>query len=562
MNKIKVAAALLLIVVILASTGCSKGTTPSEDNITLNIYNQNTTESGPVSGWFAQIIKSKFNINLYVIPSNELGFAAYVEEGNLGDIIIFNRTEDYRTAYKAGLLYDWNQYDILNNYGSSLLSNYKEALEKNRSMNSDGAIHGISGNISINSVDYITADTSYIRWDLYKKLGYPEINTLEDLEMILKDMVELERADTSSDSVYAISAFSEWDDVTPYLLSSTAKLYGYMEFGLGFYNPSTDSYELCLDEDGIYMRCLKFYNALYRAGLFDPDSMNQDYDHTQQNYAKGKALFSPDSDLASSYNTAAHIADNKSMLPLSANDFSVLGTSPSIYGDGSIFCISNNSAYPEYSMQVIDFIFSEEGAIDLKNGPKGSTWDYAVDDSGNKTPYITELGLKCFEDATTELTGDYSGRFADGFLDLSCDTLDMDCEYYGNGITLDSMTWPSVKESDWYIKNADKPVDMSDWSSYTGYSTISEYLKGSGITLCPDTTFVFGEMDSEIAFFKNTIASELCTYSWNAIYADDEYEFNSIVSDMNTLITSHWAYDEILEHYNEQLKIYKASINN
>lgn len=71
--------------------------------------------------------------------------------------------------------------------------------------------------------------------------------------------------------------------------SAIASMYGYTEWGTGFYNINTDTYESCTAKDGIYIRALRFFNSLYRKGLIDKDSMSQTYDITTKDYEKGNA---------------------------------------------------------------------------------------------------------------------------------------------------------------------------------------------------------------------------------------------------------------------------------
>ena len=45
----------------------------------------------------------------------------------------------------------------------------------------------------------------YLRWDLYAQLGYPKIDTIEDLLPILKQMQELSPTNEDGEPVYAFS---------------------------------------------------------------------------------------------------------------------------------------------------------------------------------------------------------------------------------------------------------------------------------------------------------------------------------------------------------------------
>ena len=87
-------------------SGCMK-TPDLNGTASLTVYDQNTSFSGEVTGWFADIIKDKFDISLTFKSANSSTFAAYTEQGTLGDIIVFSNESDYATARNAGALLDW-----------------------------------------------------------------------------------------------------------------------------------------------------------------------------------------------------------------------------------------------------------------------------------------------------------------------------------------------------------------------------------------------------------------------------------------------------------------------
>ena len=90
---------------------------------------------------------------------------------------------------------------------------------------------------------------------------------------------------------YAVSMFSDWDGDMVMFVKATAAIYGYDEFGFGLYDMNTQTYQDALDKNGMYLRCLKFYNTLYQRGLVDPDSMTQTFDDCYADYKDGAADF-------------------------------------------------------------------------------------------------------------------------------------------------------------------------------------------------------------------------------------------------------------------------------
>ena len=155
----KTAAGLLALIMMLSAASCgsnqneatgetttktgTQNTTEKEtddlddiipkETVTLEVYSQLANYSGEQIGWFADVLKEKFNVKLNIINNAEGTFATRMEAGNLGDIVVFgNDSDDYVQAAKAGLLFDWEDEDLLDEYGSYIKEHMGVALDKNR----------------------------------------------------------------------------------------------------------------------------------------------------------------------------------------------------------------------------------------------------------------------------------------------------------------------------------------------------------------------------------------------------------------------------------------------
>lgn len=559
MKHTRLISSLLLVPVMALTLGGCMETPDLEGTATLTVYDQNTSFSGELTGWFADVIKDKFDVVLNFKSASDMAFAAYIENGDLGDIIIFSNENDYATVRNAGLLLDWEYQNCLEDYAPYINEHYADALSKNRSLNDDSKIYGINGNIALDTDNHEDfANVCYIRWDLYARLGYPAINTLEDFENVIEDITALAREEDGSSSIYGISLFNSWDG---YMLSSAeaiAAMYGYTAWGPGLYNISTDSYETCVDKEGIYIRALKFFNSLYRKGLIDPDSMSQTYELAKKDYEKGRAVFGLYGVVASDYNNLTHLSQNKSMMPVTAADFKTSCTQKSSYGSDYVWSVSYSTKYPDRCLELIDWLFSPDGMLTMMYGPQELTWDY--DDNG--LPYITEFGYECLSNTSTVMTDGYSGTYVDGFVDFGCPTLNKSTLIEGlDGVTYDYLTWQSTIDSKWYSDNYSSYDNaLSQWSEYTGFDSTDEYIENTGYTVYPVTSYSMPSISMDYTVSEQEIANDLCTYSWNAVYADTEAEFDEIIDEMCSSVTSRYGYDKVIEFYEEQLELYKASI--
>ena len=90
----------------------------NEETIQLTVFSQLTNWSGAQSGWGATFLKDMFNVELTIIPDTDGAYQTRMEKGGLGDIVVWGGNgDDYRNAVNRGLLFDWEEEDLLNNYG-------------------------------------------------------------------------------------------------------------------------------------------------------------------------------------------------------------------------------------------------------------------------------------------------------------------------------------------------------------------------------------------------------------------------------------------------------------
>ena len=522
-----------------------------EETTELVVYSQLANYSGEQIGWFAEVLKEKFNVKFTIINEADGTYDTRMASGDLGDIVLFGSNGiQYQNAVKAGMLYSWDDDFLLDDYGPYIKDNMQVALDYNRTL-TDGKLYGFGHNVADSPTNH--AAFTYrpdIRWDLYEQLGHPEVNTLEDFVDILADMVALEPESDTGNKTYGVSLFPDWDGDMVMYVKSTAALYGYTEFGFGLYDTKTQTYEDCLKDDGIYLRCLKFYNDLYQKGLVNPDSMTQTTDDAREDYLSGGAFFNIFNFLGSQvYNTPEHYAEGKAMLTLAANDQKNLVSGLSIYGSNRMWTIGAKTDYPELCMAIINWLSTPEGVMTRQCGPKGTTWDYDAD--GN--PYLTELGVECKLDSETKITyGDSNGTFNDGNFKPNNETWDIDSvNPETNGETYNWEFWKSTKES------MDVQEITQKWRDFTGYDTTDEYLEGNDyMSIELASTFAWETRDPELDTKWNQVATSIRAGSWNAIYAKTDEEFDQIVKNMKEE-TAKYGYEECIEFVQSQAEIRK-----
>lgn len=522
-----------------------------EETVTLDVFDQLANYSGEQIGWFGQIMLEKFNVKLNIIPDPDGVYETRMESGNLGDIVIWgNDSDEYLQAVEKGMLFDWNEDDILSDYGSYIKENMPYALEKNTNL-SGGTTYGYGFDVAVDA--NARQDIMYtwdLRWDLYKELGYPEIKNLDDLVEILAQMKELCPTDDNGKTTYGVSLFNDWDgDMVMFVKSLVTAYYGYDEFGFGFYDSVEQKYYPCLEENSPYIQSLKFYNTLYQRGLLDPDSETQKYDGMVEDYQNGTAFLNIFNFLGSAlYNSEAHAADGKAMYPCPPAEAQPIAYGQNVYGGNRIWSIGAKTEYPELCMAILNWLSTPEGRMTAEYGPKDVCWYY---DENGKTCF-TELGRTAKLDKKTEMTDGYSGTFEDGEFKMNNQTWALDAENTdSNGDTYNYKKWES------YNAEAGSEIE-ADWREVTGCNIPDERMGQTKFRLAPGTTYSAGVKSDELMVLWNQVASCIKENSWRAIYAKTDAEFDQIVSDMMAQ-ADQYGYDECVAFQENEAKLRAAA---
>lgn len=533
------------------SAGTSSGTNKKDEPIELTVYSQLANFSGEQVGWFAKVMLDKFNVKLMIVPDSDGTFDTRMESGNLGDIVIFGSTdEDYKRAVAADMLFDWEEDDVLTEYGSYIKEHMSLALEANRNITPEkGKIYGFGHGVA--PADGASIEEPFytwdIRWDLYKELGYPVVKDLDDLLTLFKDMKAICPTDDTGKEAYAMSLWPDWDgNMVMYVKSMATAYYGYDEFHMGLYDCDTGTFYGALDENGPYLEMLKFFNTLYREGLLDPDSMTQTYDEMATKVIGGGvfcSIFNYSGNLA--FNTEAHLTSGKYMTTMLPENATPLTYAMNPYGGNRVWCIGANSQYPELCMEIINWLCTPEGYMTSEYGPQGIIWDY--DEEGNT--YFTEFGKLCNSTGDTMMEGDYAGfSYSDGRQQMNNITWSKNAvNPDSNGETYNQETWKS--------NLIEVSCDMeADWRSYTGCTTPNEYIKSKNYKVAPATTYSASLKSDELKVVWEQVANCIVTGSWNCIYAQSDGQFNMLLNKMLNDAKAY-GYDECVTWCNQEAEI-------
>ena len=514
---------------LLSTAACGWGSpSSSSSSDALTIFTTSATYEGKLDGWTGKLVKDKTGLSIDVVPSVVGGtdrFQTRLTTGNLGDIIILKSRDALEDAIKAGAVEDLSGV-------SSKLDNafrFTDAIDRVKQID-DGKVYGLPMGVTnehkATGVDPKTVPS--MRYDYYKELGSPEIHDFWDYKDVAKEMVAAHPKTEEGNNFYGLSLFSEWDKTNISQIAGIGTLMG-LASGDGINNysfiaidPLNKKTVRLLDEDSYYMQGLQWANDFYREGLLDPDSATQTWESYLKKAQNGQSAiwllgYMGNYNFNPTHTDMTAQKKGYERIPFETLDYA---ESTSTFGSGWYYCVSSKSKNKEGAYKFLNWIYSDEGAWELTNGPEGMLWEM----NDQKQPVLTELGKKDYEQTVPEEYG--GGKIGDNYAKrVNGPTLSGVIEQYG--YPAGTNEWPeSMKENQTEL---DK-----DWSAdHAGALNMKEYMLSNDqvhtyeVKNVPAVTW--SDTDSVVA---SQVGDVIKQYSWKMVYAKDDAEFNSLKKEM------------------------------
>lgn len=557
--------------VTLLLTGCgSKNSSQKVDTsdngkqMTVTVYDDLANYQGVEKGWFAKMVKDKFNMKLKIIAPNVAGggqtlFDSRSAAGNLGDIVITSAGSGRaKRLVKSGLVVDMKPYAKNAKY----LKKYQKAIdvvnkEAGKSSGMWGVPQAVSDRKPTDVGETIEPTVApYVRWDYYKKAGYPKVKSLDDLLPVLKKMQDIARKENPGKKIYALSLFKDWDGDAMQNALQPMYFKGMKTSGPYTVSSYDDSAtEPLLKKGGQYYQALKFFNKANQMGLVDPESSTQNYDKMFTKYQNGQVLFSFWSYLGNNaFNTTKNMNAGKGFKMMDIKDSKIYSFGATPEGD-STACIYVGSKAKNKSriVKFINWLYSPEGAmangagVGGNAGPKGMTWTLE-----NNQPVLNAYGKKTLldEGGNTKVPAKWgTGTFKDGVSALNFKTvLWSDKDPQANNYPYAYQMWPSVKAL------ANTTLDK-DWSKHMGNAKTSlDYLKKNNkLAVAPGANYNNPDEDSQVSTIHGQVKSKIVADSWKAVFAKNNAQFNKIYDDM-VKETNGLGMDKVMKYSNNCAK--------
>jgi putative aldouronate transport system substrate-binding protein len=528
---------------LLLTTACSPATSDggTDEMPRLTIYTQSTTYEGAIGGYMGKFLQDELNMSINVIPNSVGGssrFETKLATGDLGDLILFTSADDFLKAVEAEAVLNLEEElaDLPN------VARFGDAVERIKT--NYGGLYGIPTVVStdnqVNQINPVSIPS--MRFDYYQELGAPEVSDYWDYYDLIEQMVEAHPVTESGDTFYGMSLFSQWDGRSVNMARQVAPSYGYTTSdGVNNYDfimphGTEDKVEVFLEEGSYYLKTLQWFNKFYQNGMLDEDSVSQTWDDYLAKANKGQSalwMYGYMGDLNFNPSNQSLLEEGKGYKRIPFTNLKASEAKTSTVGSRWFWAIASTSDNKEAAVRLLDYFYSDDGALAYHLGPQGLLWDL----NGEGEPFLTELGKGPVDTAVPEENG--GGKTGD--------TL----KYLFNGPAVDEnnispLLQAPMNRTTWksYLLDSATPLDRNWTEHFDGALSAKEYMVANDLLASYSVVNVPNfKYDDQLAVKRDQVGSVIKELSWRMIYAKSDAEFESLKNEMITKAKS-LGYDE------------------
>lgn len=520
-----------------AKADSTDSTASDGDTMTIEIFDVAANYQGVQTGWFAKVVKDRFNIELNIIAPQVAGDAIYQtrsSSGNLGDILILESGQ-FKECVDAGLIKDISA-DIWN---YSNLADYKDqidVLNNGLEGNDNGATYGIPTEMLSTSPTSYSQDTIYssplLRWDLYKELGTPDIADLDGLLDVLEQMMEKHPTNDAGDACYAMSLWPDWDGGDGMLgIANVVQLttwYGEKIKGSAILKPDGTFIPLT-DKNGTYYKILKFLYEANQRGLVDPDSATQDWNSACAKMSAGQVYLMWYSWQTGFWNSTERLKDGKGFIFTPVADQEYYADADVYYGSGRVWAVGSQVDDEKYAkiMEFLDWYASLEGLMFQHAGIEG--FNYEVGEDGK----FTQINSNALMDNLNVPEEWGGGGYSDGNNAIN--------QWIVNANSINPLTGESYVVTYWSSYKEETLTDMKrEWRERFDAEEPADYMKKNNkLIISPNVSVSLPIDTADISVIRNQCNETICDYSWRMIYASDDANFDALWDEMSKTLDGY-----------------------
>ena len=567
------AAIVLVMIMLFACVSCNKEeaaseptAVKSEEDTAVNDAAEDSTEAEQVESTHLTILVLETGVQWNTCPDNEIAkeiekqtgvtfefiesddakYKVMIESGDLTDII--------RTDYKqfGNQLIEGNHIipldDLLETNGQDIKNNLTNAINylKENASNGQNKLYYVPVQVSGEStIAYKTDIGATIRWDYYKEIGAPAINSVDELLDALEQMQKNHPETEDGKAVYAVSSFNDWAagmwayDMMTFFLNGDQR-------GVGAAMASLDTLETkekYKDPSSNYWQSIELFYKANQRGILDPDAMIMKFDDYTQKATEGRILYGPAEWAMGSFNQE-HPDSAEGYIVIPVGGYSWTTGISAIGWSGKRYAITTNCETPDKAMDLLNYMASYEGARTMYSGIEGIHWDMV-----DGVPTLKESTVELKKTGGEELVK--SGILLEGnFIGLNGGVINPN-----DGYPLNLFLTPEVfslsqttLEGDFCdFYGIDYPMEVFMEKNETGE------IVGFNSSFDTDTAFALatlpsGTLPDEIKTIEADVTALAVKYAAKLVYAENDAEYERLKTEFFTALDEETEYAKYLEY--------------
>lgn len=372
-------------------------------DVTLSVFvvTQGDLTSGIADDPVAQLIKEKTGVTMDIVAYDADKHNAMVASGDLYDVTVIVGADSIAPLIKQEAVADLTNW----------IDQAPNAAQKTELLNySKNYLSADTGNLYVLPLRVKDAEVpmasdqngNFIRWDHYVEAGQPEINSNEDLLELLETIQKNHPTNDNGQKAYGVSCFVDWGTQ---LYTPLEKYVGELKLdgNYGSYDMNSLEFHSILDDENMWVQNAQFLFDANQRGILDPEACTQKYEDYVNKLNDGRVLSSMFEFASRDATNNLENADQAGFVDIPYADtaeFPAFVNRSVPFGYTQRLLVVSSKCDDEKmaaAMRLIDFIYSEDGARSILNGPQGIVWDY------------DENGVACFTDEALNAMATDSG---------------------------------------------------------------------------------------------------------------------------------------------------------
>ncbi|ODM06323.1 hypothetical protein [Eisenbergiella tayi] len=583
-NGKRILAMLLAAVMTASLAGCGKGGetaagTAGNDNggqeaagqdevVTLKMFIRNQSKyTGLQEDPVAKYIEEKLGIRIELTVDSSLGnttaqtstfnelLATKLASNDLDDIMDFGSPSgnpeilnNLNRAVEAGMIIPLD--DLVAEYTENLSTDPRLTIRndyRREHMYNDGKFYSVGGWGGM-GLDQLPGAANWVRWDLYKEMGYPDVETDEDYLEMLKEMQDSYPETPGGEKVYAIGgAFADPQGMGDGFVNRDyplSKGYEPLEGNYAVYlNHATKQVEAPLqDPDSFFWNGVKLYYKANQMGILDPGAVTMSSAEYTEKINKGAYL--------SAVNEWQVMNKEAILDGLGMKDAGYMPMRPledvvslSVYWEsvvgGNEFAITSKCKYPEKAIQFLDWCMSEEGSRMITQGAEGMAYTMDGDVPSVTQQYLDDNAGGTVDMAETYGKWKYAGINAFQHIDVD-----------SNGYYIQPEQIPNVDNYSAVKKDA---LSFYGTESFTDYFTQYKNRAGEKLPNVIWSTYTsgIGSKPDDIKQKYAQINEYMYKQIFKMIYAKDDAEYEALQNEAMEKV-GELGVDDVVKWYQDR----------